>query len=401
MKNLLIVTLLLFYGYNAISQSDKDFNVYWKNGLKAENKTGDIKIKIGGRLQTDAMFISQDDSLNNHFDAQNGVEFRRARIYTSGTIYRNIKFKFQMDFAGGQAVIKDAYIQLTKIPVVGDLRVGNFKEPSGLAMLTSSKYITFMERPLGNAFDNDRNIGAMLFNQYFDKRVSLFAGYFYPTDNSGKYQGNKYNLVFRLAGLPYYEVNNGYKVLHLGISYAHQFEDNSELNYGIRPEAHLAPKYLNLSIDEANNFNDLVGEFLIIYNSISVEGGFSKINLNTGTNSKLDKSSYNFYTYNGSISWFITGEHKNYVKSKTVFDKVTPKKNFGQDGGIGAWELAFRYSSINLTDADLAGGQISDITAGLNWYLNPATKVALNYIYSDVKNLGKANIFQMRFQIVF
>jgi len=44
---------------------------------------------------------------------------------------------------------------------------------------------------------------------------------------------------------------------------------------------------------------------------------------------------------------------------------------------------------------------MSTITGGLNWYLNPATKVAFNYVYADVKNIGKANIFQMRFQIAF
>lgn len=395
-----LLGIMLLITYSVFSQSDKNFNVYWSEGLKAESPDGKVKIKLGGRIQTDVMFINQDDSLNNHFDAENGVEFRRARIYTSGTIYKNIKFKFQMDFAGGNAVIKDAYVQLTKIPGIGNLRVGNFKEPSGLAMLTSSKYITFMERPLGNAFDNDRNIGGMIFNQHFDRRFSWYAGYFYPTDNSGKYTGNKYNLVFRIAGLPYYNIDKGYKVLHLGVSMAHQYQDNSEIKYSIRPEAHLAPKYLSMKVDEVKDVRDINGELLFIFNSFALQGGYTYATVNTGPTSVLTNSSYHFYGYNGSLSWFVTGEHKNYVKSKTVFDKIKPKKNLG-DGGVGAIELAIRYSEANLDDADLNGGKISDITGAINWYLNPATKVAANYIYSDVKNLGKANIFQMRFQIVF
>ena len=56
---------------------------------------------------------------------------------------------------------------------------------------------------------------------------------------------------------------------------------------------------------------------------------------------------------------------------------------------------------MNLDNADLNGGVMSDITGGINWYLNPATRVMFNYVYSDVKNIGKANIFQMRFQIAF
>ncbi len=258
-----------------------------------------------------------------------------------------------------------------------------------------------MERPLGNAFDNDRNIGAMIYNQHYDKRLSWYAGYFYPTDNSGKYLGNKYNLIFRLTGLPYYNVDDGYKVLHLGASYAYQFQDNSEIKYSVRPEAHLAPKYLSLNIDELKNAQDLNAEFLFIHNSFSVEGEFTYTLLTKGINSALANNNYHVNGYSGSIAWFITGEHKNYVKSKTYFDKVKPKRNFGVDGGAGAFEIALRYSAINLDDMDLTGGKMSDITAGLNWYLNPGTKVALNYIYSDVKTLGKANIFQMRFQIVF
>ncbi len=402
MKYIFLLVVLILTGDQIFGQTNKDFNVYWNNGLKAYSKDGDFKIKMGGRIQADIMFIRQDDSLNNLFDAHNGVEFRRARIYTSGTIYKNVKFKFQMDFAGGTAVIKDAYLQLAKIPVVGNIRVGNFKEPFGLSMLTSSKNITFMERPLANAFDNDRNLGMMLFNQHLNKRLSWFAGYFYPTDNSGKYQGNKYNLDFRLTGLPIYDVESGYKVLHLGSSYAYQYHDDTEVDFKLRPEAHLAPKYLNLKIDNVTSINEFNAEFLLIYNSFSVEAEYtSSTVMPSSTISSLTNSSYKFYAYYASVSWFITGEHKNYVKSKTFFDRVAPKNNLGKDGGFGAFELALRYSYVDLDNADLNGGVMSDITTGLNWYLNPATKVMMNYVYSNVKNLGKANIFQMRFQIAF
>lgn len=393
--------LLLALSIYVFGQDNGSYKVYWKSGLRAESSDGDFKFRIGGRIQTDAMFINQDDSLNNHFDAANGVEFRRARLYVSGTLYKNVKFKFQVDFAGGDAVIKDAYLQFAKIPVIGNLKVGNFKEPSGLSMLTSSKYITMMERPLGNAFDNDRNIGAMINNQYLDKRLSWYAGYFYPTDNSGKYVGNRYNLVFRLTGLPVYNTDNGFKVLHLGASYAYQFHDNQEFKYSVRPEAHLAPKYLSTKVDALKNVNDINTELLYIHNSISIEGEYTFANVLPGSGSTLQKSSYMVFAWHTTLSWFITGEHKNYVKSKTVFDAIKPKRNLGQDGGFGALELALRYSSIDLNDNDLKGGKINDITAGLNWYLNPATRVSFNYINADVIDLGRANIFQMRFQIVF
>lgn len=366
-----------------------------------DSKNGNFKIKMGGRIQYDIMWINQNDSLKTHFDAHNGTEIRRARLYTSGTIYKNIKFKLQVDFAGGNTIIKDAYIQLAKIPIVGNFRVGNFKEPFGLTMLTSSNFTTEMERPLANAFDKDRNLGFMLFNQHFQKRLSWFAGYFYPTDNSAKYLGNKYNVVFRLTGLPVFNIDDEYKILHLGASLAYQFNDNDILSSELRPEAHLAPVYLNIDIDKVASSNDFNGEFLLILNTLSFESEYTVSYIKPCSLSTYNKSSYKVFAYYGTISWFLTGEHKNYVTTKTTFDRLTPKKNLGEDGGFGAIELSLRYSNINLNYADLKGGIMSNVTAGINWYINPATKIAFNYVYTDVKNLGKANIFQMRFQVAF
>jgi len=325
MSRTIIVFVLLFFGHNLICQ-DNSFNASWDNALRVDSKNGNFKIKMGGRIQYDIMWINQNDSLNNHFDAHNGVEIRRARLYTSGTIYKNIKFKLQVDFAGGIAVIKDAYIQLTKIPVVGNFKVGNFKEPFGLTMLTSSNFTTEMERPLANAFDNDRNLGFMLFNQHFKKRLSWYAGYFYPTDNSGKYLGNKYNIVFRLTGLPVYNIDDGYKILHLGASSAYQFNDNDEISYNVRPEAHLAPKYLNVDIDKVTSINDFNGEFLLILNTLSFESEYTLSYIKPCSLSTFKSSSYKVFAYYGSVSWFLTGEHKNYVPSKTTFGRLTPKK---------------------------------------------------------------------------
>jgi len=397
----LALLLVLVSGYQLVSQNLQDFNVRWDNGLKIASTDGNTKIQIGGRVQFDVMWIQQDDSLNKHFDANNGAEIRRARFYTSGKLYKNIKFKFQVDFASGKAVINDAYIRLTKIPVVGNIQVGNFKSPFGLAFLTTSKYLTEMERPLQNVFDNDRDLGFMIFNQHLNKRLSWYAGYFYPSSNSVKYLGNKYNLVFRLTGLPIYKVEQGYTILHLGASFTHQYHDNSELEYSLRPEAHLAPQYLNVVIDKVSDVNMFNSEFLFIKNSISLESEYTVSYVNPSATSTLTNSSYIFKAYYATVSWFVTGEHKNYVHSKTTFDIIKPKKNFGKDGGLGAIEVSLRYSNIDLDDANLNGGQMSGITGGINWYLNPATKIAFNYVYTDVKNLGKSNIIQMRFQVVF
>ena len=70
-------------------------------------------------------------------------------------------------------------------------------------------------------------------------------------------------------------------------------------------------------------------------------------------------------------------------------------------GGCGAWEVAARYSYIDLDRARIDGDRLDDVTFGLNWYLNPNMRVMFNYIYADSEDRGDANIFQMRFQVDF
>jgi len=104
-----------------------------------------------------------------------------------------------------------------------------------------------------------------------------------------------------------------------------------------------------------------------------------------------------FYAY---ASYFLTGEHRPYKNTAGKFSRVKPKKNFGA-GGPGAWELAARYSHLDLNDEDIEGGELDDITVGLNWYLNPNTRIMWNYVHTDLDGVGDADAFQMRAQVDF
>ena len=119
------------------------------------------------------------------------------------------------------------------------------------------------------------------------------------------------------------------------------------------------------------------------------------------SNSTALYTNYEYFAYYVVATWFITGEHKNYSQSKNCYDILKPNKNMGKGSGAGAWELAVRYSHIDLNDKDLNGGAMSDFTFGVNWYLNPATRFSFNYVYSNVIELGFANIAQIRFQVAF
>ena len=58
-------------------------------------------------------------------------------------------------------------------------------------------------------------------------------------------------------------------------------------------------------------------------------------------------------------------------KSSAVFIRIRQGFKLGENGGVGALELAARYSHLDLTDSFLVGGVPDDSTVALNWYLNP------------------------------
>ncbi|RLA40798.1 MAG: porin, partial [Gammaproteobacteria bacterium] len=56
--------------------------------------------------------------------------------------------------------------------------------------------------------------------------------------------------------------------------------------------------------------------------------------------------------------------------------------------GWGAWEGAFRYSNLDLTDGSVDGGEMDIYSLGLNWWLTQATQFSLNYRYTTLNQGG-------------
>ena len=392
---------------------DTDFDVFWKDGLKFESKDGNFKAQIGGRIQVDYAKIDGDNPMVNDIETLegntldgSGVEFRRARLFMSGTIYDSVEFKAQYDFAGSDADFKDVWIGLRDIPYVGVIRGGHQKEPFSLEEQTSSKYITFMERALPNAFSPSRNTGLLMKNAVLDKRMTWGVGVFEDVDDTGDSFNDfdDWNATARITGLPWYE-EDGRRLVHLGLSYTHQFRDDDDttVRFRQRPESHITDaRIVNTDRFGADDVDIVTPELALVYGPFSLQGEYTY----TWTDaSEADDPEFDGYYIFGS--WFITGEHRRYSTSSGAFSRVKPKTNFHPtEPGWGAWEVAARYSNIDLNDEEIDGGEADNITLGLNWYLNPNVRMMFNYVYSDLEDRAGVddddlNIFQTRLQIDF
>jgi phosphate-selective porin OprO/OprP len=393
--------VVLGFGQAAPAQTEKKedttFKVQWKDGLRMETGDKSFQMQIGGRIDNDWAFMEGDEGITARVgELEDGTEFRRARLYVSGLMYERVEFKVQLDFATGQAVFKDVYMGITQLPGIGNIRVGQFKEPFGLDELTSANYITFMERSLANAFVPSRHTGIMVHKPELKQRMTWALGVFKDTNDVGAAVGDEnYALTGRLTALPWYE-NDGERLLHFGFAFSRR-NPPSTSRFSERPETHLAPRLVDTKVFPAEALNLVGGETALVYGPASIQGEY--ILVNTDTRLGTDSSFKGFYLQS---SFFLTGEHRAYRPAEAAFGRVRPRRPFlSKAGGSGAWEVAARFSKIDLNDGPVAGGEMRDWTAGLNWYVNPNARVMWNYVRADLDKVGIANIFQMRFHVDF
>lgn len=399
----------------ASRSSGSGLNLGTKGGLSIKSDDGNFSAEFGGRIQVDAASIS-DDATN--LDPGSGTEFRRARLYAKGTLYKDWAFKSQIDFAGNEVTLKDMYIQHKP----SNITIGQHKMPFSLEELTSSKYITFMERALPNVFATGRRIGAS-WGTHNDLMSLTVAGY--GQEEGGDEDEEGFGAGARLTFAP---VNSNGNVLHLGAAGAWENAPDAaddKLRLRQRPEAHITERMVSTGqLMNVDDFTKYGAELAAVFGPLSLQGEYMMADVKR-TDGLDDVEFDGWYAF---LSWFLTGESRPYDASKGVFGRVKPKQNFGQ-GGPGAWELAFRYSELDLNDGDDArvdgaleplsggvwGGEMENFTVGVNWYINPMMRVMFNYINVDSKRptLGAMvgpdtyevatfsddpEIFQVRFQ---
>ena len=387
-----------------VTKKDQDgLFPYWKSGLKLDSVDGAFKLSIFGRIQNDWTFWDGDQEVTDALGETNSAtEFRRARLGAGGTIYKNVVYKFEMDFAGGVANFADAFIEL-RDPFKGpgvNFRVGHFDEPMGLDRLTSSKYSTFIERGLQEALVPARNTGMMFLGEALQNRLSYFAGFFRDANGAGNDVGNdnqgEHNFTFRVAGRPWMN-ESGESYVHVGGSASFRNASDETYRVSSRPETHVGPLFVDTGALADTDTVDLYGlEAAGVFGSFQVVGEM----INASTSGKNGAADYDFSAQSIYASYFLTGETRPYETAGARFDRVKVKKNFGAEG-MGAWEVALRYSKLDLNDGSLEGGELTDWTFGLNWYLNPNTRIMFDVIRADRSDLPSVTAFVMRFGVDF
>lgn len=377
-----------------------------------------------GRLHSDLVAVNQ-DAANEAIvgAAQNGVDIRRARLGVMGEGFEIFAYRLDVDFVttdqqtGQRPTLFDAYLDVTHLPLVGNLRAGHFREPFSLQRLESSNDYMFMERANSvNTLAPFRNMGVMLFNSLLDRRATWSTGLFAENSNEfGEQMGDHGGQAFttRLTCLPWYdEPAQGRYLVHLGVSHSYRRPTDLTRRFSATPEVVLHegstsfPKFVDTGTIPYNAAQVYGAEALVEWGPFSLQSEYVGMWIDqpqaTGT--------YLHGAYLEGV-WSLTGEKRVYVRELGIRQQAVPYSNFflidtlrGLCCGRGAWELGARYSWIDLNTADIAGGDLQDLSLGLNWYLAVRTRWMLNYTHAILDRdqvTSQADIVSTRLQFNF
>ncbi len=163
----------------------------------------ETKLALGGFVQANYESGTAPDArwagINDRF------LLRRARLSATGAFAENFSFKFESDFGNNSLAAKtglsgqltDAFLAWAKYPAAS-VKLGQFKTPFGYEQLLPDTKIFTIERSLPNdKLTQGRQIGAMLFGDVADKRVSYSVGAF---DGTGVNISSNDNQKFMWVG---------------------------------------------------------------------------------------------------------------------------------------------------------------------------------------------------------
>ena len=366
----------------------------------------------------------------------NGVALRRGRMGIEGTMYKKTDYKFEYDFTRGNGLnaggITDAYVRYN-FSKPFSVKIGAFKEPFSLEEATSNRYTSFIERNMavntfvdslntykmgiGGNYATDRwQIGSSLqtegvggySNAYGNSALSSNTGS--AINNNGGVNRNggggdtSWEVNTRVSGVPWMASKT--KFLHVGasgsfININNNYTSNGTYSNGgliyanglggnVDRSAILSTGNLtsvgqenNKFARQANNVTRFGGESALVYGPFSAQGEYILNNVSgKGYTGAGLSGAY------GYVSYFLTGESRNYKAKTAAWDRLKPNRNFDMKGGKGAWELVAGYDWMNLNSGGVLGGSAQVVKGGINWYPHPNLRVMANYLHPTAINTG-------------
>jgi phosphate-selective porin OprO/OprP len=383
-----------------------------------------LSLAIGGLVQFDMGGYFQNPNPNTQFPRLNdGVNLRRGRLYFVGK-FDDFTLNITPDFGGspdGTPTLFEANVNYTGIKPV-TATVGYFHPFVSLEDATFPGNVLFLERP--SIINIERSVAAGIqraslganaaTENYF--AAAYLTGPLFGAQSSNLLNGEQVGLVGRFATRPYHDEDWNFHTEFSGQMAFHPnvnangtpgvsrttltLDDFPELRIDFNPLVSTGP----VSTRSANVYGGALGAS---WRNFLVQGEYYQIGLNQ---SKLPGLPSPKLGFNGGYvegGWVMTGEPIPYDIARAAWSRPKVDRPFSlADGGVGAWELAARYSTVSL-DSNVVPGVSQSVTGGIfggqqqiaalafSWYPNDWLRFMLQFQYVDVNKLNSAGTVQI------
>jgi phosphate-selective porin OprO/OprP len=278
--------------------------------------------------------------------------------------------------------------------------------------------VVFLERNAAvNTLAPFRNVGLMAYDWNADETRTWALGVFAENPNEfgeGYQDRSGVALTGRTTWLPWYEGDpSGPRFVQIGASYSYRKLGVTERKFAQTPETIIkegmshTPNFIDTGTIAVDDYHLAGVEAATVLGPFSLQGEYIAL---AGSQNDVDESLFLQGGYIEATYW-LTGEHRNFLRKYGIFGPVTPRSPFtgrgvngGREFGCGAWEAGARLSWIDLNHANIDGGEMTNISLGLNWYYAVRSRVMLDYIHSFLNRSGldsNADIVAMRFAYAF
>ena len=403
-------------------------DIAWKGAPEFTSKDG-WSFKPRGRIHFDAGTISTPGELAAT-TLGSRTRIRRARLGFEGTVPGGFGYKVEADFANGSVGFGDVLVSYTPKIVPMVVRVGNFETLNSMEQISSSNFVTFVERAAFNdAFTNARRLGLAIAlkskNDDLRGEAGLFAAHSIDSslDNDGWIGAARVVYAPKaLGGQIHLGANFQYRDFASNIGGAASTgtampSTNQLARYRARPDSQLTDLRFVDTGSFAATSDRLVGvEASAIFKGLYLNGEAQWLKANgylagatasgldsfAGANSAVvPTSDPGFFGAYGEVGYFLTGETRGYKRGDGTWARTKVLKPLGK-GGAGAFQIALRYDYLDLSDDALLngltnnfntgstslaaatsrlgrGGTQSTYLVGLNWYPIDYVRFMVNY----------------------
>lgn len=387
-----------------------------------QSPDGRFSFTVRGLGQFDNAYYDQSDSASRISAANGGAlssgsNFRRAQLGIQGKLFGDWSYLFNYDFGGSTGNEKQGRVQAVYVQYDGlapfAIRAGAYPPPAGLEDGTPASDTIFLERNSPSEIarsiagaDGRDAITALYTGDKLYAALSLTGG---KVADSGTYAGEQRALLGRVSDLFYSD--NDWRLV-LGASGTYVFTPpvtntvgpgaTHTITFATSPELTVddtGSKLVSTGAINANHVTQWGIEGAAQWRSLYGQAGYFGYGIDRA-DSGLSNPNFDGWYLQGS--WVLTGERRGFSKANGAFTSPKPSIPFSlKGGGWGAWEVAARYSDLDLNyhegqigsatpTGGVRGGEQKIWTAGLNWYPNSLIRFALDYQHISVDRIGSA-----------